>query len=91
MDRVGQRRHQGGGPGSGLRLAGDLRLQAAALDQLHGEVGPAVVLAHVVDLDDVGVPQSRHGFRFPEKALPLILTGIQPGEQHLEGNRAVEA
>jgi hypothetical protein len=47
--------------------------------------------AAVVDLHDVGVAQCSHGLRFPEKALAVMPTGINPGEQHLERNRAVQA
>ncbi len=47
-------------PGRGLhrlRLAGELLGQAAAVDVFQHQVGPAVVLAHLVDLHDVRMLQ----------------------------------
>ena len=44
-----------------LRRAGELLRQAAAVDELQGEEGPAVVLADLVDLHDVGVLQAGDG------------------------------
>ena len=87
---LGQRGQQRG------RLAGRLRRarqglgQAAPLDELHGEVRPALVVAHVVDLDDVRVPQARHRLRFALEPRPLVRPGVGAGEQHLEGDEAVE-
>ena len=54
------------------------------------EVGPAVVVADVVDLHDVRVPQSCRRLGFPEETLPLFGTGVCAGQQHLEGDGAVE-
>ena len=88
---LGQRGQQRG------RLAGRLRRarqglgQAAPLEELHGEVRPPLVVAHVVDLDDVRVPQARHRLRLALEPRPLVRSGVRAGDQHLEGDEAVEA
>ena len=76
------------GPAEGV--AGDALGQAAALDELHGEVRPAVELADVVDLHDVGVPQAGHRLRLAPEPLPLARAGEGAGQQHLQGDGAVE-
>src|SRR5436190_1474554 len=49
-----------------LRVAQHV-LQRAALQQLHRDVRHAVLLAHVIDLDDVRVVQPPGGFRFAQE------------------------
>src|SRR3712207_9031694 len=61
MDGAG---HGGQQPGGGARPAeeaGQVLGQAAALDELHRVVGPALVLAHLVDGHDVRVVQAGGG------------------------------
>jgi hypothetical protein len=49
------------------------------------------MVAHVVDLDDIGVPQARHCLRLALKSRPLVWPGVCAGEQHFEGDEAVQA
>ena len=37
------------------------------------------------------VPQARHRLRFPLKPRPLVRPGVRAGDQHLEGDEAVES
>ncbi len=77
------------------RLAGEVLSEAATLDELHGEVGSAGVLADLVDLHDVGVPHPRRRFRLDAEAGPLLRAGQgsvadqlqrdQPLQTHLPG------
>ena len=83
---LGQGRHQRGGLAGRLGRARQFLGQVAALDELHGEVGLAVLLAHVVDLDDVRMPQAGHRFRLSQEAFPRLRAGVRAGEQHLEGD-----
>ena len=64
--------------------------QAAPLDELHRKVRPAVEVADVVHLHDVRVPQPRDHLRFSRETLALAAGREGPGEQHLEGDGAVE-
>ena len=48
------------------------------------------MLAHVVDLHDVRVPQPRHHLRLAREPLALGPGGEGPGQRHLEGDGAVE-
>ncbi len=50
-----------------LRRARQHLGQAAVLHILHGEVRPSVLVANIVDLHDVRVPQARHRLRFALK------------------------
>src|SRR5437016_2137715 len=56
LNGVGQGADERGGSGSGLGLAGEVLLQAAALDQLHRKIGSALMLADVKDRNDMGMP-----------------------------------
>ena len=64
--------------------------QRAPVDELHhDEVGPAV-LAPVEDRDDVGVREVGRGLGLPAEPLDEGAVDRELGEQHLEGDRAVE-
>src|SRR5439155_11868372 len=58
VDRPGQRLDQLGGGPRRLRVAGQAQVEARALDEFHREVRLAVLLADLVNLDDVGVLQA---------------------------------
>jgi hypothetical protein len=58
--------------------------QGRPFDQLHDDVGQAVVLAHVVDRHDVGVAQVAVGARFLAKA--GAHGGVGVGQEHLHGD-----
>ena len=96
MDGPGQELQPGG------RLPGRQRppcqpvVQAGTVNQLEGEVRasgprPGVVLADLVELDDVGVLQPRDGRRLGPEAQPLGMVGEDPAQQHLEGHPASQS
>ena len=91
LDGLGQGAQQRGGLAGRQRIARQLLGQVAALDEFHREVRLAVVVAHVVDLDDIRVLQAGRRFRFPKEALPRLRAGMRAVQQHLEGDAAVEA
>jgi hypothetical protein len=84
---LGQGRRLAYRPGSAVEALGE----AAALDELQRQKRPAVGLAHLVDLDDVGVVQARHRPGLAGEALPLLRAGALVGADHLEGHDAVQA
>ena len=90
VDRVGQGLHQPGRRSDRHRRAGILLGQGAPLDQFQDQVGAAVMLADLEDLDDVGVLEARHGLRLGAEAGPDLGPGELPLADHLEGDRAVE-
>ena len=91
LDRLGQGRQQRG------RLAGrqggvcQFLGQAAPLDILHGEVGPSVPVADVVDLHDVRVAEGGDRLGLALESLPLGRAGVGAGQHHLQGDEAVQA
>ena len=84
VDRPGQGLHQLG------RLAGRQRgavatiVETAAVDVLELQVGPAVVIAQVVDLDDRRVFQARDGLGLGQKAGRGLGPGVGAGQDHLQ-------
>src|SRR5262249_60002457 len=72
------------------RRAAGPRPEAAAGDVLQGEERAAVVLADLVDLDDVRVLQPGHGFGLGAEPAPGLQVGVGAGEDYLEGNPPVE-
>ncbi len=85
--RLQQRRRLGGRQ----RLAAELLVEAAAAHVLQREERQAAVLADVVNLDDVRVPQPGDRQRLAPEALELLRGGVRPGEDHLQGDDAVQA
>src|SRR5688572_24903315 len=73
---------------SGLtwRLRNTLQLfrQTDAINKLHREVWPAIVIAHVVDLHDIRVPEACHGLGFTHETLFFCRRGTCTGKQHLD-------
>ena len=53
--------------------------------------GRPVLVADVVDLHDVGVAQAGDRLGLPEEPLPLLRAGVGAGQEHLEGDGAVES
>ncbi len=64
--------------------------QRAALQQLHHQVGRALVLADLVDDRDVGVRQRRRGLRLALEAQPPVAVGHQLGRQDLDRDLPLE-
>src|SRR5438874_2652084 len=78
---------------NGGRVAGEasgVSAQAAALDQLHGEVVLPLVFADVVDGDDVRMIEATALLGFDAEASDLFGRGELAGEDHLEGDDAVQ-
>ena len=71
--------------------AGRRAAEAPALDQFHGEVVLAVLLADLVDGHDVGVIERCGGLGFALEALNVGRGGELSGENHLDGDQAIEA
>ena len=72
----------------GQRGAAELLRQTAALDQFQREVGPTVLSAEFMNLDDVGVLQARHRPRLGLEAGQLFRAGETSGSHHLQGHEA---
>src|SRR5262245_39392916 len=82
-------------PGPFLSLSGPLptrdRLrQGAAVHQLHREVRQSVVLADLVDLDDVRVRQPCHRLGLGAEAIANAGRGVLARQHHLERDEPVE-
>ncbi len=78
-----------GGAGR-LRLVGET-LGQVAFDVFQDEVRPPLVLADLVELDDVGVAQPGHRHRFAVEARPVARVGTACVEQHLQGHHPLDA
>jgi hypothetical protein len=65
--------------------------EAAALDQFHREVVPALVLADLVDRDDVRVVEAGGRLGLGLEALDVTGRRELAGEDHLQGDGTVEA
>ena len=87
----GQRPHPTRRPGRRLGHAADRLGEAAAFDELEREERPTVLLAHFVDLDDVGVLEPRDGLGLGAEAGRLGHAGVAPRQDHLERHLAIEA
>ena len=87
----GQRSHELGRGTRLLRCGLQDLGQAAALDELQRQVRPAFVVSDLVDLDNVRMLQAGDGLGFGAKTGPLGLPGVGPGQDHLQGDEAIEA
>ena len=86
-DRLEQRQRPGG---RHRRLLADHVAQGVAGDVLHGQEDDAVVVALVVDADDVRVVELGGGPRLAHEALGEVVVVTQTGVHHLDRDRAVE-
>src|SRR5215471_20292541 len=64
--------------------------QALTLHIIHGKELLAVMLADLVNGDDVRMPQSGYRLRFAAEPLDAIRAGIAPQQQELHGHGAPE-
>ena len=71
-------------------MPGEPVLQILAAQELHGEVGLPLVLAEVVDGDDVPVRQLTGGARLAEEALAQLGVGLDGGRDDLQRDFALE-
>ena len=69
---------------------GDGLLEVRALQQLHGHVDLAVLLAVVVDGDDVRVVQAGRGLGLALEALAQRVVGAELGGDRLDRHEAVQ-
>ena len=76
------------GPWRERTMASEQLSQGGAFDQLHGDEGPSMLLAHVVDLRDVRMMQPGDQPGFPQEHLGLVLA---VGAEHLECDGLAEA
>src|SRR5207253_341206 len=83
---AGQRLDQAGRLRRTLRRAVELASQAASFHQLQGKVGPSVLLADFVDVDDIGVLEASDGFCFGAEAGQLLAPGMAAGQNQLESD-----
>src|SRR5205085_1006255 len=68
----------------------DQPVERFAIDELHGDVIRAAGRADVIDVDDVGMIQSRGGLRLLLETSPALGTGGRIRTQDLDGYRPVE-
>ena len=90
VHRPGQRFHQFGRRARRLRMPIDERVERAAVHEFEREVRQPVVLADLVDLDDVRVLQPGDGPGFLIEAGELLRAGVPAGENHLEGDEPIQ-
>ena len=90
IDRPGDDAHQPHDGVEGEPLPRDPLGQAFAFDVFHREVVLAVVLADVVDLRDVGMPQAGGGPGLDLEAADVFRRRQVRGQDHLDGHGAVE-
>ena len=68
---------------------GDNLLQALAFDQLHRNVGEILLVAHVVDGDDVGMLQSTRRLRFPVESREQVGIVRETGGDSLQSDESI--
>ena len=73
------------------RLAMDMLAQGFAVDELHGDERPLVLLANVVDRADAGMGESGSGVGFPAKTFQRLRVLHHVVGQKFQGDGAVEA
>jgi hypothetical protein len=89
MHRLGQ------GSDDLSRLAGWLGLprdflgEIAAYQKFHREIGLALDISRVEDLDDIWMANAGDRFRFSQESRQLLRSRVHPVQDHLEGNRPV--
>jgi hypothetical protein len=75
LDGKCQRADQYRGVGGRLGFAGEVPGEGTAINVLHREIRPALVLAGLKDLNNVGVPHPRRRLGLDAKPGPLLSTG----------------
>ncbi len=88
--RAAQRHHHRCRHAWCLRPAVDELREAAPGDEFQGEVRQAVEIAVLVDLDDTRVLDPGDGARLDVEPGDLVVRGVGPGQDHLEGDEAIE-
>ncbi len=85
-----QRLDELGGRPRTRRALADPLVEAASLHELQRKIGPAFVLAGLVDLHDVGMKQLGDGFRLGAKPRQAHLTDMRSRQDHLQGDQALQ-
>src|SRR5262245_6144420 len=73
-----------------LRLAVDSVIERAAANVLQRQVRSSLVLADLVDLNYIRVPQRRDRLGFQQKTLTILLVGLTAAEDHLQRHQPIE-
>src|SRR5271155_5472296 len=89
LDTKSQRADQLGRFRCGPRPAGKVLLEVAALDKFHGEIRPALVLADLVELDDIGMAHARRRFHLDAKAGAFLWAGQGAVAKEFERDQAL--
>ena len=71
-----------------LALAAEVAGEGVALDKLHDEVVDALLLADIVDADDVAVAEARGGFGLVDEAVDVLGGAHKVGVEDLDGDLA---
>ena len=89
-DGAGERGHQLGGLAGRHRRAGQPLGERAPLEHLEREVRHAADLAHLVDLDDVGMLHPGDDLGLDAESPELLGVDVEVAPDHLEGDRSLE-
>jgi hypothetical protein len=90
VDGLGNRLHVTRRALGGQRFLADERGKIPALHVVHREVGLAVLLARLVDADDVGMLQPRRRLHLRAKSQRLFPAGELARENHLHCDKPVQ-
>ena len=89
LNGLGKRSDHFGGHRGVLRSAREVLFQAAAADELHGEVRPPGVFADFVDRHDIGMLHASRGRGLDAKAGPLLRACQRSVANHFDGDEPV--
>ena len=78
------------GLASRQRCAGQV-LGQTAVHEFQRDEGPAILGANFVDLDDVGMLETGHGFGLGAKPSQFLRPRVRPGQDHLESDQPIPA
>ena len=71
-------------------VAGDDLIERLAVEELHHQIGIALMIAQVIDDDDVGVLQHAGGFGLTVEALEQVGILGKAAGHHLDGDDALD-
>ena len=91
MDRSSQRFDEPHGLSNRHRRAIQLMGEASPLNELHAQVGAAIVLTDLIDGNDLGMIQQSGRLCLVAKALPFGRRGKLACQDHLHGDQTVKA
>ncbi len=91
LNRLGDLGHQRSRLARRQGPLGQTSREALALDEGHGEIMLSLVLADLKDRNNPRVVEAGGGFRFGVEAFDVDLLGELAGQDHLHGDRPIEA